>query len=1108
MLQKQAVNLNFAKGLDTKSDPFQVQLGNFLTLENTVFTTGNLLKKRNGFGELTALPNNNTSYLTTFNGNLTGIGTDLQAYASGPATWINKGHLVPITLSTLPLARSAVNIVQSDAVVSDNNLVCTVYTENNNGTFSYKYLIQDAVTGQNVINPTNIPISTGAISGSPRVFFLQNYFVIIFTNTITATSHLQYLAISTSMLTIVQPATDIATYIASPSLSWDGVVLGSQLFVAYNTTTGGQAVNITYLTPNSFGGSIFTPTQFLGSIATIMSLCVDNSNQAQPRIYISFYDDASNTGFSCSVDQNLIKKMTPTQIISVDTVYNITSTARSGRVTVAYEVANTYTYDSTLATNYLNSVSVTAPLTVTMGTVGSTVTFIRSVGLASKAFLFSNTMYLLAEYASEFQPTYFLLDISGNIYSRFAYENGGASLVTTSGYLPLGLPQAQVIGSTVNIAYLFKDLIQTTNSTPASNGSGAPDLNNVYSQVGVNLSQLTFSSATLSSSEIGQTLNITGGMLWAYDGQLVNEQGFHIFPDNVEATPSANSGGMKAQRYFYQVVYEFTDASGNIIRSAPSIPIATTVVLGTPITFTSVFSAGATSITVSSATGLVVGQYITDSTTGGNLAANTYITSISGTTVGLSQATLGNSAAGPGDTLQTVDTGKVTLKIPTLRLTYKPNVKIQIYRWSTDNQIYYQITSVVAPTLNNKTVDFITYVDTQSDNTILGNNIIYTTGDVLENIAGPSSIATTLYDDRLWLIDAEDQNLLWFSKQVIEATPVEMSDLLTVFVAPSIGAQGSTGTMKCIAPMDDKLIIFKEDAIYYLNGAGQGPDNTGANNNYSGVIFITSSVGSANQNSIVLIPQGLMFQSDKGIWLLGRNLETNYIGAPVEAFNQYTVSSAQSIPGTTQVRFTLSNGSILMYDYFYEQWGTFVGAPAISSTLYQGLHTIVNSSGAVSQETVGNYLDNGNPVLLQFTTSWINLAGLQGYQRAYFFYILGKYLSPHKLNIEIAYDYNPSPTQSTLISPSNFAGFYGSISPYGQETYGGPGDIELWRVFLAQQRCMSFQISLKEVYDPSFGVAAGAGLTISGLNLVAGLKKGYRPTAAAQSMGGGTNRGA
>ena len=201
-----------------------------------------------------------------------------------------------------------------------------------------------------------------------------------------------------------------------------------------------------------------------------------------------------------------------------------------------------------------------------------------------------------------------------------------------------------------------------------------------------------------------------------------------------------------------------------------------------------------------------------------------------------------------------------------------------------------------------------------------------------------------------------------------------------------------------------------------------------------------------------------------------------------------------------------------MYDYYYQQWGTFVGVPAVSSTLYQNLHTYVDQYARVFQENPGSYVDGSNPVLMSFTTSWVSLGGLQGYQRAYFFYLLGTYLTPHKLNLLISYDYNSSQTQSTLISPNNYGPAYGSssmpvygqLNPYGggSSDSGASSNLEQWRVFLTKQRCTSFQITLQEVYDPSFGVPAGQGLTLSGLNLVVAVKKGWRPQPSATSAGG------
>ncbi len=1109
MMDKQPINVNFAQGLDLKSDPRQIPIGKFSALNNSIFTKAGLLAKRYGFGALTSLPNTTATFLTTFGGNLTAIGTTLQAYSQGSATWVSKGAFQPISLSVLPVARSTYNQTQCDSVISTSGLACTVYTEVNNGTAAYKYVIQDSVTGQNIIAPSVIPVSSGTVTGSPRVFILGGYFLIVFTNVITATSHLQYVAISINSPTTVSTEVDLAAvYTSATTVSWDGIVVGSKFYFAYNTVSGGQQVKIASMNTNFV---IASAQSFAGSIATMMSVCADVTDDANPIIYAAFYDLASTSGFVVAVNAVLGTVMTATQIISSGTILNITCTAQSGVCTVAFEVSNAYTYDANIKTNYLNKVAVTLPATVTTGTVGSTTTFIRSVGLASKAFLMNSVMYMLAAYdgktstVAAFQPTYFLLDTSGNVIAKLAYQNGG-------GYLTLGLPQAQVVGTTVHIAYLFKDLIQSVNKS-----QGLANAVGVYSQTGVNLSSMIFDSSTLAPAEIGNNLNMSGGFLYAYDGNTINEQNFHLYPDSVEPVAAyiANGGAMIDQQYFYQAIYQWTDAQGNIFPSAPSIPVSVTLATPANTTFASTdVNTTSNQITVT-AHGYATGLKFTLTTSSGLpaplvLATNYYVIKIDANTIkvaasyadALTATAIDISTQGAGtDTIHVAAAqGSATINVPTCRLTYKSGVKIVLYRWSTAQQNYYQVTSITAPTVNSTSTDYVTITDTAADSAILGNSLIYTTGGVLENTGSPACTAITLFDTRLWGINAEDQNLLNFSKPVIEGTPVEMSDLLSYFVAPNAGVTGNTGPMKCIFPMDDKLVIFKSQSLFYINGTG--PDALGANSQYSQPIFITSTVGSTNQKSIVLTPGGLMFQSDKGIWVLTRGLETQYIGAPVEDYNSAIVTSAVTVPGTTQVRFTLDEGTTLMYDYFYQQWSTFTGVPALSSTLYQDLHTCLSTGGAISQETPGVYLDNGNPVLMSFTTGWINMAGLRGYQRLYRIYLLGTYFTPHRLQVGISYDYGAGPQQAITINPINFSAVYGGDPIYGDGAYyGGVSNIEQWRLDPKRQKCQAFKLTLNEYYDPSFGVAAGAGFDLSGLSLIAAFKKGYAPIRASKTAG-------
>lgn len=1101
-LNKAPLSINFAQGVSTKVDPKQIPPGRFLMLRNSVFGTDGMLKKRFGYSALPVLPGD-ASYITTVNDNLTAVGSTISALSEGSASWVQKGTIQPLELSTMSLIRNSVNQSQCDTALATNGLICTVYTEVNSGTSVYKYAIADSTTGQNIVAPTPIPVASGAVSGSPRVFLLGNYFVLVFTNTITAVNHLQYIAISTSTPTMATANTDIASvYTPASTVAWDGVVYANNLYIAYNTTSGGQSVKVTSLSSYQAGAAAAPATAktFAAEIGQIFSATVDSTMTASPVIYFSYVNSGTRNLNILAVDQNLNTVMSPTNVVSSGIISNIAMTATAGVCSVFYEVESNYSYTA-VASHYIASRAVTKPATVTTGAVspaaGSAATGtvrIRSVGLASKALIVDGVTYFIGLYSSTYQPTYFLIRgdstaASPKVIAKLAYQNGGA-------YYILGLPSISIeADTTIRVPYLIKDLIASVSKeTDVAAGTQTAG---VYSQTGINLARFTIGTEDISSVEIAKSLHITGGFLWMYDGYLPVEHSFFVYPDNVVPVGSSGVGSLIAQQYFYQAIYEWTDNQGNIHRSAPSIPTSLTIV-----TAPGSFTGDRTSTSfllqnVSSMTGLQVGQAIS----GTGIPANTYIVSIdSATQLTMSQAATSGTAT--STTVTPVTLSSVTVNVPTLRLTYKTAnpVKIVIYRWSTAQQSYYQVTSVTSATLNSTTTDSVAFVDSLSDAAILGNSLIYTTGGVVENTAAPATKALTLFDNRLWYIDAENPNVLGYSKQVIQDTPVETSDLLTLYIAPTIGAQASTGPSEVLSAMDDKLIIFKGNAIYYINGSG--PDNTGANSQYSQPIYITGTVGCVNPRSVVLMQNGLMFQSDKGIWLLGRDLSTSYIGADVEGFNDGTVQSAVVVPETTQVRFTMSTGVTLVYDYYYNQWGTFTNVPAISSCIYEGLHTYLNQYGQIMQETPGRYLDGSNPVLMSFTTSWFNLAGLQGYERFYSAYLLGTYYTPFTLDVQIGYDYNSSATQSIQVLPDNYNAAWGGEANWGSGgPWGGPGNVFEARLFPQIQKCEAFQITVNEVYDATYGVAAGQGLSLSGLDLLVGVKKGTRVQKAGKSFG-------
>lgn len=985
MLEKQNISISLAQGVDTKTDPNQVVTGKLVSASNVIFTEGMAFNKKNGYRMLSQIPSG--EHIDTFQNELVSFdGEDLYSYSPTSASNINKGIIRPVNLAVGQVFRSASQQTQQDSAFNPAGLYIYVWVDSAVGA---QYSVLSSETGQRIVAATNLP----ANSVKPHAWSLGNYLVITFVNS--STHHLSYISIPVINPTNPSGAVDLATNVNTSNPNYAGVVCNRALYLSWNASDIGGAVRTTYIdsTLNQYN-VVAKATE--AATACIAVFC--DTSFSNPEIWVAYCTGTAIRYFILT-SNGLATKLAPTAVVgTLSGIQNISGYSEGGSGVIYYQTSHDYSYAS-IRSDFVSSVSATD-----LGVVGSAVVFQRGVGMISTWFIYNGTQYAVFAYGGTLQPTYFVIDSSTNILVKLAYSNGGgygaASFLTSAN---------AVSDTSFEFSYLFKDLLETQQGV-------------IYTQTGVNYAVIDFNiGQNFQSVESGLNLNITGGYVSAYDGNVVTEQGFHLFPEDLGATSSTGgSPAIVAGTYNYVAVYQWTDNKGNIQRSAyaPSISVV--------------------------------------------LAS----------------------------------TSSITVNIPTLRLTAKAGVSITLYRDapSVSTSIFYRVSSITSPTLNDKTVDSVAIVDNAADASIVGNEILYTTGGVIENIGPPAAIAMNIFKNRLMVVDAEDRNTAWYSKQVIEGVPVEFSDLFTVFVDPRFGG------ITALAVLDDKEIFFKANAVFYMTG--NGPDNTGANNDFSESVFITSNVGCTNPASIVIVPDGLMFQSNKGVWLLDRSLGVSYIGAPVEAYNAYTVTSAQLIPNCTQVRFTLNTGLSLVYDYYYRQWDVPSTFNAASATLFQELHTYLSTSGVILQETPGAYLENNEAVLMSFATGWLSFAGLQGYQRAYSIYLLAKYLSPHALAISVAYDYNPAITQTSFIIPSQVNNSaYGNDPYYGStEYFGGESAVQQWEIQLERQKCQSVQITVQELLYADNPVA-GPGLTIEALGVVAGIKKSYPRLPAAKSVG-------
>lgn len=419
-------------------------------------------------------------------------------------------------------------------------------------------------------------------------------------------------------------------------------------------------------------------------------------------------------------------------------------------------------------------------------------------------------------------------------------------------------------------------------------------------------------------------------------------------------------------------------------------------------------------------------------------------------------------------TLSTAAHDNVTLTIPYLTATNKTGVFIEIYRTLANGSTYYLINSTEDVYPNSTSAYVLTTNDGQSDSTIETNAILEPFPDgTLDPIPPQSARVLARGKRRVFTADLLSTDTVYYSKYRGDGEGVSFNDALVV----SIPDEG--GRITGIGVMDSVVAVFKESRIYAFTG--DGADNTGQGT-FSEPDLLTTDTGCSDQRTIQLTPQGLVFMSPKGIYLLNRAMQLQYIGGPVED-NDANVVDVALIEDEPQVRFLSSSGKTLVYAYDIGQWSTFTGVTGVASCIWRGAHTYVSSTGIVRTENPTSYQDNATDYSMLIETAWISLEGLQGFQRIRKAMLLGNYHSAHSLAISVGYDYATS---------------------YGRtETYTYSSGRYQAKVNMSPQKCQA--IRFKFVDTPSG--TRGKCVELSSLELEVGTKQGLYRQAASRTVG-------
>jgi hypothetical protein len=449
--------------------------------------------------------------------------------------------------------------------------------------------------------------------------------------------------------------------------------------------------------------------------------------------------------------------------------------------------------------------------------------------------------------------------------------------------------------------------------------------------------------------------------------------------------------------------------------------------------------------------------------------------------------------------------------MPSLQYTHRDNVGLVGYRTDTGGGSYYRVSSLDPSATgdnkyiaNDKTVDSLTFTD--DDAVVTAQEYDYQNSGELDNLAPPSATILGGSKDRLFLAGGEvGHSTVMYSKLHTAGQPLTFNDALTIKV------DRSGGEITGLATLNDSLVIFKESHIYIVTG--NGPNNLGYGDSmFSEPQLVTADVGCKTQKSIVETPFGLMFQSEKGIYLIAHNATVSYIGAMVESYNDQTIKAATLLPDANQVIFLTDDGSTLMFDYHFKQWSTYTNHEGMGAVIWNGGYTYVDDSGYLFKQN-DSFTDGGTAYRMKIRTAWIKFNQMQNYMRVREAMLIGKFHEDHSLSIKMGYDYRQdwlsTKTWSTADNLSrselgweNATGTAteegGSAGDLGDNPYlgGSANDVYQIRIFPGRQKCEAIRFEFSDNLDSS----AGRAYEISELGLRVGIYQRQYPVSSARTV--------
>ena len=389
----------------------------------------------------------------------------------------------------------------------------------------------------------------------------------------------------------------------------------------------------------------------------------------------------------------------------------------------------------------------------------------------------------------------------------------------------------------------------------------------------------------------------------------------------------------------------------------------------------------------------------------------------------------------------------------------------EIYRTEKDGTIFYKVGELTGSTGS-------VFTDSTADADLIDNELLYTTGGVLDNTYPESVYDFTYSNGRVWTIG--DRDRIHYSKEPVDGNSIEFNDGLFHRIA------GTNNT--AIGKLGKRQAVFKKRSTHIMWGVPASNIGTGQNLSDQEV---SNSIGCINPVSAVEIDSAVIFLSEKGIYTVSSNGGIQFVGKDVIDYtNTYEITSGFHLEDFNEVHYSLSNGQKLIYNYLFGGWAidTYtVAQDLIYSYKVGDVVYFKDNTSSPNLDFIYRYKNSSDSNIyrdlylsetdyaMSYSTGWLKFGGVTGFQRIYRLFILGSKTVDQNIIVKVYNDYDdstPTQTRSFTLAAAD------------------PLEFEL---HVAEQKCEA----MKFVIEEDISTVTNSDLVINALSIQVGVKKGF-----------------